>query len=80
MTDENKDTPRSRVEARIAKGQASTDYRDVVAAGELADLLALIDAAGKPEAPPEPATNLNLSGTGGGPTGDGVKSSGFTQQ
>lgn len=62
MSDEN-DTPRARVEARIAAGRASTDPRDAKAAEELADIVALIDGkADKQE--PAPVTNLNLSGNG----------------
>ncbi len=64
--DEVNDTPRSRVEARITAGRASTDPRDARAAEELADLLALIDAASEPKAnpAPEPVNLLNLSGNG----------------
>jgi hypothetical protein len=72
MTDEKTETPRDRINARIEKGSASTDYRDVKAAQELADIVALIDGkADKPEPAPEPALNLSGSGDQGGATSSG---------
>ena len=60
-----------RVKERIAKGRTSTDPRDAIAAEELNDVLTVALGEAPPKPANEPANNLNLSGSAGGPASSG---------